>query len=306
MSDSSRVGLYITPEIVWGDGGGVSPDLTAMRFTGESLKHDSEFASSEEIRPDRQVADVLRTSIGASGSINVEVSYGTYDALFEALLAGTWTTNVLDNGTSLRSFLIEKQFQDISEYVAFYGMRVTSASMNIEPGSIITGAFSFAGQKAIASGTTVGDGTPTAASATSVLNAIDNVSAVTEGGGAFAGDILSISLDVNNNSRPKPAVGVLGPMDIGFGQFQVTGSIQAYFDSRALYEKYLSDTASSFSFTLTDVQGNSYVINLPKLKWSDGNVVTPGNNQDVIADMTFTAYRDSSLGVTMRMTRTPA
>jgi hypothetical protein len=248
----------------------------------------------------------MRTSIGASGSVNLELSYGTYDALFEALLAGTWSTDVLSNGTTMKSFLIEKQFQDISEYVAFYGMRVTGGSLTVEPGSIINGSFTFAGQKAVASGTTVGDGSPTAASTTSVLNAIDNVTAVTEGGSAFGGDILQISLDVNNNSRPKPAVGVLGPMDIGFGQFQVTGSMQAYFEDRALYEKYLNNTASSFTFTLTDVAGNSYLVNLPKLKWSDGNVITPGNNQDVIADMTFTAYRDPTLGVTMRMTRSAA
>jgi len=70
-------------------------DLQIMRHTGESLKQDTTVITSEEIRSDRQIADIIRTGVGASGGIDFELSYGTFDDFLQAILfSDGWSTEV--------------------------------------------------------------------------------------------------------------------------------------------------------------------------------------------------------------------
>jgi len=73
----------------------VEGDLQVMRITGESLKQDTTVVTSEEIRSDRQIADIIRTGVGASGGIDFELSYGTFDDFLQAILfSDGWSTEV--------------------------------------------------------------------------------------------------------------------------------------------------------------------------------------------------------------------
>jgi len=70
-------------------------NYTRFRFTGESLGQETETSQSEEIRNDRQIADIVRTGISASGDVSVEMSYGAHDDLLEAgLLSADWIAEV--------------------------------------------------------------------------------------------------------------------------------------------------------------------------------------------------------------------
>lgn len=70
-------------------------DLQVMRITGESLKQDTTVVVSEEIRSDRQIADIIRTGVGASGGIDFELSYATFDDFLQAILfSDGWSTEV--------------------------------------------------------------------------------------------------------------------------------------------------------------------------------------------------------------------
>lgn len=88
MADSSRAQLYYLAESSWG----VTPAaaLTQMRFTGESLGFQIQNTTSREVRSDRQVADLIQTGAEASGSVEVELSYGAHDALLAAALFSAW------------------------------------------------------------------------------------------------------------------------------------------------------------------------------------------------------------------------
>lgn len=93
MSESNRTQLYYVPESTWG----VTPAsaLTALRFTGESLSYGITTKTSDEIRSDRMVSDLILTGASAGGGVNWELSYGTYDDFFKAaLMASAWSTAV--------------------------------------------------------------------------------------------------------------------------------------------------------------------------------------------------------------------
>jgi hypothetical protein len=305
MTDANRTGLAYVAETVWGTTP-ATPTLKALRFTGESLAASTEFISSNEIRDDRQVSDVVRTNFGASGDINIELSYGAFDDLLEALLFGTWTTNVLGNGVLAKSFTVEKQFLGATEFIQYRGMMLAGGSVNVEPGSIVTGNFSFLGKGVTATQASVASAAPTAAPTNSVVNAIDNISLITEGGSTYTGDVLGLSFEVQNNLRARPAVGVLGASSIGVGRIQVSGSFNTYFSSSTEYAKFLAATASSLSFEVTDAATNKYLIQFPRIRYTNGNPFASGVDTDVVLPLEFTAFMDPGTQETIRITRTPA
>lgn len=213
--------------------------------------------------------------------------------------------SMLKQGTTRTSFTFEKEYPDITEFVAFTGMKVGQMNLTISPGSIINGSFSLMGKQALASGATVGTGAANAASTNPVMNAVDNVRSIREGGAAATFDITSLQLTVNNSLRDQAAVGSLANVGIGEGTIQVNGTMECYFADRTEYEKYLNNTVSSLSFLCIDDLGNGYMIDLPKLKYSGGNPQAGGKDQDVLVSLQFTAYRHATEGNTITITKFP-
>jgi hypothetical protein len=93
MADTSKMQLAYRTE---GTAFGVAlttGTFQVLRITGEGLKEDVAAQDSNEIRSDRQTSDVRRTRITASGSVNGELSYGTYDDLLAAaLMDSAWSS----------------------------------------------------------------------------------------------------------------------------------------------------------------------------------------------------------------------
>jgi len=347
--------------------------MTALRYTGESLGQQSAILGSNEVRADRQIPNVDRVGVSASGNVNVELSYAAYDDLFEGTLMSDWSAalsisgtdiaadsgankftsggtdisaivvgqwievagfansanngffkvtataanevtvsgatlvtetvgpsvtidgSYIRNGATLKSYTLEKKFDDVTEFVAFTGMRVASANLSLQTGSLITGNFSFAGKNATASGVTVGTGGPNAAPTNSVMNATDHIAAIMEGSDiATTLDVTGVSMSVGNALGAQSAVGSVNPVGVSVGTTGVSGTFAAYFDDRTLYEKYLNATASNLSFRLTDGSSNTYVFTFPAVRYTDGQVVAGSANQDVVAALSWQAYRDTT------------
>lgn len=93
FSSTDRVALYRSAETNWGQAN-ANPEFTPFRMTGESLNGSIQTERSREIRPDRMVTDIVPVDASASGGVNFEMSYGSYDDLIEASLMGTWGTPV--------------------------------------------------------------------------------------------------------------------------------------------------------------------------------------------------------------------
>ena len=401
MSDSSSVQVFYRPETTWGESPSAqSPQqsLREFRFTSESLNFTANTEVSEEIRSDRQVADIIRTGVESGGDVGIELSFGAHDDLFEGALYNDWTAELdsdtaspiannftvagspdgtvisagspeegaiafldsltigafiqisdsilsptndtftrvtansgagsvtvspalastggdtfrireshLRNGTTLKSFLIEKAFTDIVEFITFTGMRVGNAQINIATGSILNGQFSFQGETATAQSTSVIAGLVSPetqeVAANDVFNAIDNIGNILINGVADPTVCFTeVSFTIEDNLRNQPCIGQLENTGIGVGRTNISGTLSAYFVNRNLYDDYLSFATSSVSFTAT-LGGNTYLFDFPSIKFTNGEVVAGGNDQDVLVTMEFTAKRDPTLGFTMGINR---
>ena len=315
MSDASRVQVRYLAESTWGTT--PSAAMTNFRATSANLKPVNATVTSEEIRSDGQVTDEIRVGVAASASIGYELSYGALDDFLAAALRQTgWTadtglagaesgTDLLENGTTLRSFTLESEFSDITTFASVTGARIDSLTMNFANQERVTGSVDFMGKIAALGGSTVGTGSATAAPTADVLAAV-NLSGIEEGGSAA--ELISLSLTIANGARQQNILGTAAASmaGIGFGRFQVTGTLEAYFASATLANKYINHTASSLGWTVTDGAGNVYEFSIPRVRYSDADFPASGNDQDVILTMPFRGLLDATTGKTLRISRTDA
>jgi len=61
-----------------------------LRMTSQALNFAFQTQTSQEIRSDRQITDLVQVGASSSGAINFELSYNEFDPLIEAALQGTW------------------------------------------------------------------------------------------------------------------------------------------------------------------------------------------------------------------------
>lgn len=240
------------------------------------------------------VATAAATSLTVVGGFPVDVAAGDSVTVAEPV-------DILSNGTTSKSFTFEKYFTDLSnEFVLLPGMIVDGFSMSITPDAIMTGGFTFLGGYEDSATSSPGSGY-TNAPTNSVMNAIDNVVAVVEGTTRLG--ITNFSMQMQNNLRERLQVATLGAVSIGSGQINITGTLQAYFTSKTIMDKYRDFTTSSLILGFTDAEGNSYLLQLPSVKFTAGQQVAGGINTDIIADLQFSAKLDSTLSKMVRIGR---
>lgn len=216
--------------------------------------------------------------------------------------AGTSLTNAqisssrMTNGTTMPSFDLEVGYEDVGQFLCYRGMIPSKMSLDIQPGNIVTGSMEFVGKDMVINATTQ-MGTPVASLAYTPINAVAGVFDVFEGTTmaslSASTFIKSVKLDVDNGLRGQTAVGVFGNAGIAAGQLAVSGSVEVYFADVSLYNKFLQNTDTALYVPLLDPSGNGYVLALPRLKFSSGQVQAGGLNQDVMVNMGFSGLMDT-------------
>lgn len=296
-ADASGTILHIGEETTFGTAAAAA---TIQRFTGEDLNFSPDTLQSQEINPNADVTDLLPVGGSSQGNINYELSYGTeFHTLLEHALRGTFGITPdfnLDAAIEKKSLTIAKLFDvgagNIRQFL-FTGARVANISMQIQPRQIVTGQIGIrALQPAV--GTVAEYGAPTAANTNPVMRAA-NVGSIAVAGYAGTFQYTDFSWQLENNLRDQNQLGDDDPFDIGYGQRVMTGSLIAYFgdDGLNVYNAMLNNTPFSLQFDLADAATNPNIYNLefPRLKFASGRIIAQGNNQDVFAEMTWTATR---------------
>ena len=306
LATSNRTALRYVAESVFGTTP-TTPVLSTVRYTGESINYSLRNIKSQEIRDDRNTADLIQVQSDAGGDVNFEMSYGSFDDLIEAALCGTWTADVLKNGTELRSFTVQKEFQDATTpfFKNYTGMRVGGMDLNFQTGQILTGKFPFMGLGAATSTSQIAGATFAAASTTTPMNAVGNVTNIVKDTVPMTDFFSKLSLTLNNNLRAQRAIGSLPSIGIALGSLDLTGSIELYLQDKTLVDLYLAGTYFSLGFTLTDEVPNTYDFLLPKVKFETGTVVAGGLDQDVMLTGTVRAIYDSVETCAIKITRNP-
>jgi len=278
-----------------------APAFKPIRHTGTTLALSKESLQSEEIRDDRQIADFRHGARQTGGDINLELSYGSFDDLLEAVLLGTWEVDGggsgidrLKAGVLRRSFTVERFFGDIltadRPYHRFTGVEFNTLGLAINANAMITGTMGvigkgFATDTAIISGATYGAPTTT--------SPLDSFTGVLEEAGVLIAVITEIQLNVENGLEARFVVGSKDTIRPSIGRSNVSGTITAYFEDSLLLDKFVNETESSIKLELPDAQGNKYTITLPRIKYNGGQPDVEGEGP-ITLSMPFQALLDST------------
>lgn len=301
--NSSQTRLAHIAETTWGTAP-ATPVFVNLRYTSESLNANIENVVSNEIRADRNVADLIQVGQSAGGNVNFELSAGTFDTLIESLMYSTWSTNVIKNGVTEKSVTLEKTFEGgtTDQYHRFAGAIVNNMTLAMQVGQIVTGSFGFVAKNVTQATTAIAGSSYTAVNTNAVMNAASNFGSLTITG-STGPELISLNLNVSNNLRVQQAIGSVAARGVTSGRFVVTGDLTAYFESAELYTMFLAGTAADLNFTLTDSAGKSYAFAIGNLKFSNCEIVAGGNDQDVMVKMDFQGLFETDN--TLQITRVP-
>ena len=211
------------------------------------------------------------------------------------------------NGTSFNSCVIQRQYTDITNANArFLGQAISGFSLDASGTDTVKFNLDITGL----SESTITDASLDAIDTDAdpvtypTMTTSEGVVWVRENAADYA--CTSFQFQVGNNLRKKYALGTLGALDFNEGDFEVTGSMQAYFEDSTAYDKFLNQTETSLSICISDgtsTKGHAFIFDFPMVKFTDAQRVAGGRNQDIIADISWQALYDADEGITMRIAR---
>lgn len=259
---------------------------------------------------------VFRVSAHSADDITFDAKLGVDAFTMVDEVAGDTITlkgKYIKNGTTKRSYSVEVEFPDADagsgRFKQFLGAYPTTLSMSAETENILTGSIGFLALSNTEAASTLASAN-TARTTTAVLNAVDNLGQIREGGTLYSDGVQSLEFTLNNNSRPQRQIGQFALAGVGFGTLDVTGTITAYYtgdsDSQALYTSYLNSTTSSFDMAWTDSAGNVMVVVFPAVKYGAITRVAGGINTDVVMEIEWQALRDATSDSTIQVHSIPA
>ncbi|HEY4136494.1 MAG TPA: phage tail tube protein [Alphaproteobacteria bacterium] len=237
-----------------------------------------------------RVTSVAQNLIGLD---NLPGAWATDDGAGKTLKVffGDW----IRNGVTRISHSTERSFlgQAVPTHILSRGLVVNSMDLSIQSGQKVTGSFDMMGmtsdQGTAAYGSTYADATTNPVMAGSV-----NVGRIAESGTAIVAPnwAQSLALNVNNSLRKQLAVDSLGAVNIEPGDVAVTGTVQSYFGSNALYAKLLAGTVGALNSRLAK-NGQAIVFQLPRVTFTDGSPNAQQKNSDVVLPLAFQASLDT-------------
>jgi len=236
-----------------------------------------------------------------------------------------WHGDTVENGAqavAAHQFAVERRFEDQTDVLRelFLGMALNNLSLALAPQAIANASatfFGFSSATQIETGNAHIGTVPPAlyefapndleAYQNSVYNTSTNVGRLGRGidpiDTAGVNFVLDASIDLTNNLRRQPAVGVFGAAGIGVGEVGVTGNLRTYFDNKDILDQILNNTETSLDLSVVDSSGAAMLFDMPRIKFSGGAPDVPGKNQDVTIPATYQAILDSDFGYTISVQR---
>ncbi len=289
-----------------------SGNFQNIPFTSHGLNLTKDLVAGTDIQADRMPRHERHGNKQSAGDIVADLRGGDFDPFLESVMLDSWAdtgksgvAGELVVATTPKYFSIEDYSADIDQARLFTGQTVSTMGISIAPNQMVTTTFGMVGK-----GMTIGatEKTQDAASVNSPFDAYsgdlkigDNVAGL-----AASAIITQIDFNVSNSFAPTFVVGSDETPALEVGRAEVTGSFSAYFDDATLINRFLNETESAISVSVTDSESapNSYLFTFPRVKINSADVGVDGPTSRIIS-LSFTALYDTTLDTNLKIVRTP-
>ena len=298
-AQGSRTGLAYVVET----GYGVlpaTPILQAVPYKTHSLDFAKTLVEGADIYPDR-MQRVSRHGTGAvSGSVEIDMRRGEYDALLENVFMNDFVDDVLKIGTTRKFMTIEDSANDIGQFRAFSGVAFNSFAMNIAPNQAVTGVFNAVGKGMTQETTSVSASVATDPLGYEPFDSFSNP--ILEAGSSLA-IVTALDFTLNNGLAVVPAIGSSTSVCMDYGMATVTGTMSLRYTDKTIIDKFLNEVESSLTITVDDRNSsNSYTFTMPRVKFN-GSSVPVANPQGRVLTVPFVALFDDVTESLLSVTR---
>lgn len=217
-----------------------------------------------------------------------------------------WFGDQIKNGTTPTSLTIERGFlgQAVPSYIVNKGMVCGQLDIQISSKQKINLSTTWMGLSGGVS-TTALDASPDAQTTGQVMAANANVGRLAEGGSRLTSPnwAMEFSLSINNNLRTNESVDESSPVAIREGECTVTGSINTYFGSKDMLEKFYNGTVTSFNSRVAK-NNQAIILQIPRVTLrGGGNPAASGKNTDVMAAYEYSGSKDGLTGASILVDR---
>ncbi len=229
-------------------------------------------------------------------------------AAFTAESAGASITikgQHMKNSTTELSYSVERNFEDITQYLLFYGLRLGGMQLTFATADITKGSITLLG-KGLNSSTSSAFGTATPVVTTESANTVNNIKDVLIDDASFTGDITNFDFSISTNSDVQKKVGALENRGIRQGYMQVSGNLGVYFEDATLLAKQIAYEKTRIALVIEDDDGNAYVFEKPVCRFNTAPVDNGGVNGEITLVMGYDCELDKTLGYSMAITRISA
>lgn len=212
----------------------------------------------------------------------------------------------LTNGSTLTQYTLEREFSDITVYEYFTGQAVNTLNFSLSQQSIVTATAGFLGFDASIGTSRFAGATTVAAPTETPVNTSSNIGRIARSGTPISGAnfVLEAAMNLANNLRRQNAVGQIGAIGVGVGEFAVTGTLNTYFDNKDLIDDVINNTETSLDFrfegsTSISTTKRAVLFDMPSVKYTSGAPAVPGKNQDTLQNLGYQAIRNPVLDYTL-------
>lgn len=297
-STGSRARLGFIAEVTPGTTP-LTPSLLALPFRQFGIELSKDVLEDPSIRSDRMEVYNRHGNKRVSGSAQFTHAPGTFDDFLAAAMYSDWATNVLKVGTTEKSFTLEHGQLDVDQYRVFTGCHVNSFKMSVPGNGLVNTEVNFIGTGGSLSGTPLDATVPNVTEGVPFVHLDGTFSE----GGSTIGFMTAIEWTLENNLTANYALGSSSARSVTYGMSKIAGTVDAYFENGALVGKFINETESSLSYTLTSgAVSQTYLF--PRVKFQSANV--PVNSDGpVMVKLAFKALKDTAVENTLlKITRT--
>lgn len=216
----------------------------------------------------------------------------------------TVKSSYVRNGVTDKSFLMERRHIDITQYKSFRGIEMATLTANFRARAKIDGTFGTAGERAVPSATSLkGSGTDTAASVNDFMTGSANIGFIQKDNVELTESVSEITVSVNTNPRQRGVLKSKYSKGIGKGWFDLTGTMELYFEDQTYYNDFVNHTPRIVSWSTSDTDGNVNIFTVPHLYFIDAEDAPSAGNIDIMEALDWDSDVHPTYGYTFQIER---
>lgn len=293
MAEGSRFTLYYVKEAE----SGVTPanaQLKTLRLTTSDLGLNINGLESAELRDDAETSDYRLGARHVTGTVNSEMSFGTFDELIAAVLRSEWKPDGTVTGATLRqSFTMIDYNADLPDepYTIYRGCEINSMTMTVSAEAITMLEFGIVGRTSEMSATLPPGATVLERTTTKPMDGFAGRLAHDD---VEVANITEITVQIENGIEPRFVVGSKFSIKPGAKRRAVSGTMNTYFEDNSLRKKYLNENEVSIEFDLIDPDdaGKKYTVMIPRCKFTEAPHPVEGEG-DIMLNISYRGLLDT-------------